>query len=75
MLVGQTRPARDFLCGYLRSRDAQRIPDHYGKVGDIVVSMRWDEQEMSALCLHIVHTATAYVNTLVIRDVLAERVD
>ena len=76
-----------FLCRYLRSRDEQREVNaglnvveswngantqiHYGKAGDIA-SNRRDEQEMTALCLHIVQAAMVYVNTLMIQDILAE---
>lgn len=44
---------------------------NYGEAGDIA-SNRRDEQEMFALCLHIVQAAMVYVNTLMIQDILAE---
>lgn len=76
-----------FLCRYLRSRDEQREVNsglnvmeswngansqiHYGKAGDIA-SNRRDEQEMTVLCLHITQAAMAYINTLMIQDILAD---
>lgn len=76
-----------FVARYLRDRDLQReIHDglnvaegwnggnqvlFYGKGGDIATNRR-DEQELSVACLHVLQAAVAYVNTLLVQDVLAE---
>lgn len=76
-----------FLCRYLRSRTEQREVNAglnvaeswnganaqilHGKAGDIA-SNRRDEQEMTALCLHIVQAAMVHGNTLMVQDVLAQ---
>lgn len=41
----------------------------YGKHGDITINDRPD-QEVQALCLHLLQSALVYVNTLMIQDVL-----
>jgi Tn3 transposase DDE domain len=43
----------------------------YGKGGDIATNRR-DEQELSVACLHVLQAAVAFVNTLLVQDVLAE---
>ncbi|MEU4645577.1 DUF4158 domain-containing protein [Micromonospora sp. NPDC023814] len=43
----------------------------YGKGGDIATN-RHDEQELSVACLHVLQAAVAYVNTLLVQDILAE---
>jgi hypothetical protein len=43
----------------------------YGKGGDIATNRR-DEKELSVACLHVPRAAVAYVNTLLVQDVLAE---
>ena len=43
----------------------------YGKGGDIATNRR-DRQELSVACPHVLQAAVAYVNTLLVRDVLAE---
>ena len=43
----------------------------YGKGGDIATNRR-DEQELSVACLHVLQAAVAYVNTLLVQDVLAQ---
>ncbi|WP_201754387.1 Tn3 family transposase [Micromonospora rubida] len=76
-----------FVARYLRDRDLQReIHDglnvaegwnggnqvlFYGKGGDIATNRR-DEQELSVACLHVLQASVAYVNTLLVQDVLAE---
>ncbi|WP_207922585.1 Tn3 family transposase [Micromonospora sp. KC606] len=76
-----------FVARYLRDRDLQReIHDglnvaegwnggnqvlFYGKGGDIATNRR-DEQELSVACLHVLQAAVAYVNTLLVQDVLAQ---
>jgi len=76
-----------FVARYLRRRELQReITEglniveafngansviYYGKGGEIA-SNRHDEQEMTVLCLRILHAALVYINTLLLQDVLAE---
>ena len=76
-----------FVARYLRDRDLQReIHDGLnvaegwnggnqvlfdGKGGDIATNRR-DEQELSVACLHVLQAAVAYVNTLLVQDILAE---
>lgn len=76
-----------FVARYLRDRNLQReITEglnvveafngansviYYGKDGEIA-SNRQEEQELSVLCLRILHAALIYVNTLMLQDVLAE---
>jgi hypothetical protein len=43
----------------------------YGKGGDSATNRR-DEQELSVACLHVLQAAVAFVNTLLVQDVLAE---
>jgi TnpA family transposase len=43
----------------------------YGKGGDIATNRR-DEQELSVACLRVLQAAVAYVNTLLVQDVLTE---
>ncbi len=43
----------------------------YGKGGDIATNRR-DEQELFVACLHVLQAAVAYVNALLVQDVLAE---
>jgi TnpA family transposase len=50
---------------------SNEFPNSLWQGGDIA-SNRWNEQEMSALCSHIVQAAMVYVDTLMIRDVPAE---
>ncbi len=75
------------IARYLRDRDLQRettgalnvvenfngVNDyiHFGKGGEFS-SNRREEQELSMLCLHILQSSLAFVNTLMIQDVLAE---
>ncbi|WP_331720512.1 transposase (plasmid) [Streptomyces sp. NBC_00161] len=40
--------------------------------GGAIVSNRRDEQQMFVLCLRILQSALVYVNTLMLRNVLAE---
>ncbi|MER6105643.1 Tn3 family transposase [Streptomyces sp. NPDC001832] len=72
---------------YLRLRDLQREIEEgpnvmessngansviaYGKGGEIA-SNRCGEQEMFVLCLRILQSALAYVNTLMLQDILGE---
>jgi len=44
---------------------------HYGKGGDITTNQRHD-QELAALCLHLLQSALVYINTLMIQDILEE---
>jgi TnpA family transposase len=44
----------------------------FSKGGDIATSRR-DEQELSVLCLRILQAAVAYVNTLMVQDVLTDQ--
>ena len=44
----------------------------FGKGGDIATNRR-DEQELSVLCLRVLQASLVYVNTLMIQDVLADR--
>lgn len=44
---------------------------HFGKSGELA-SNRREEQELSMLCLHILQSCLAFVNTLMLQDVLAE---
>ena len=76
-----------FLARYLRDRDLQREINEglnvveswnranavifFGKGGDIATNRR-DEQELSVLCLRILHAALVYVNTLMVQGVLAD---
>ena len=43
----------------------------YGKGGDIATNRR-DEQDLSVACLHVLQAAVAFVNTLLVQDVLAD---
>jgi TnpA family transposase len=76
-----------FVARYLRDRDLQREINaglnvseswnagntliYFGKGGDIPSNSR-DEQELSVLCLRVLQAAAAYLNTLMIQDVLDE---
>jgi TnpA family transposase len=76
-----------FAARYLRDRDLQREINaglnvaeswnagnsiiYFGKGGDIPANRR-DEQELSVLCLRVLHAAVVYLNTLMIQDVLDE---
>ena len=44
---------------------------HFGKRGELA-SNRREEQELSMLCLHILQSSLAFINTLMIQDTLAE---
>jgi hypothetical protein len=76
-----------FLARWLRDRDLQRETSsglnvvenyngvnyyiHFGKRGELA-SNRREEQELSMLCLHILQSSLAFINTLMIQDTLAE---
>jgi len=76
-----------FLARWLRDRDLQRetssglnvvenyngVNDyiHFGKRGELA-SNRREEQELSMLCLQILQSSLAFINTLMIQDTLAE---
>jgi len=76
-----------FIARYLRDRDLQREIEEglnlieawnrvngvifYGKSGEFA-SNRRDQQQLGMLALHILQAALAYVNTLMIQDILAE---
>jgi TnpA family transposase len=78
-----------FVARYLRDRALQREINaglnvseswnagntliYFGKGGDIPSNSR-DEQELSVLCLRVLQAAAAYLNTLMIQDVLDEDV-
>jgi hypothetical protein len=51
--------------------DAGNSIIYFGMGGDIPANRR-DEQELSVLCLRVLQAAVAYVNTLMVQDVLAE---
>jgi hypothetical protein len=44
---------------------------YYGKGGEIATN-RLEDQELSVLCLHLLQVCLVYVNTLMIRRVLAD---
>ena len=44
---------------------------HFGKRGEFATNRR-EEQELSMLCLHILQSSLAFINTLMIQDTLAE---
>jgi TnpA family transposase len=76
-----------FVARYLRDRVLQReVGDglavveswngandtiFFGKRGEFATNQR-DEQELGAICLHILQSAVVFVNTLMIQDLLAE---
>jgi TnpA family transposase len=76
-----------FLARWLRDRDLQQETEsalnvvenfngvndyiHFGKRGELA-SNRREEQELGMLCLHILQSSLAYINTLMIQDTLAE---
>jgi TnpA family transposase len=76
-----------FVAHYLRDRVLQReVGDglavveswngandtiFFGKRGEFATNQR-DEQELGAICLHILQSAVVFVNTLMIQDLLAE---
>jgi len=47
-------------------------PELLGPVQLELASNRRDEQELSVLCLRVLHSALVYVNTLMVLDVLAD---
>ena len=76
-----------FLARWLRDRDLQRetssglnVVENYNGVNDYIhfgkraelASNRREEQELSMLCLHILQSSLAFINTLMIQDTLAE---
>lgn len=75
-----------FLARWLRDRDLQRetesglnVVENYNGVNDYIrfgkrgelASNRREEQELGMLCLHILQSCLAYINTLMIQDTLA----
>ncbi len=76
-----------FACRYLRDRELQREINsglnvseswnagngvvYFGKGGDIPGN-RKDEMELSVLCLRVIQSSIACINTLMIQDVLGE---
>lgn len=75
-----------FLARWLRDRDLQRetesglnVVENYNGVNDYIrfgkrgelASNRREEQELGMLCLHILQSSLAYINTLMIQDTLA----
>jgi TnpA family transposase len=76
-----------FACRYLRDRSLQREINSglnvveswnygnsvifFGKGGDIPGNRR-DQQELSVLCLRVLQASIGYLNTLMIKDVLAD---
>ncbi|MGH3810000.1 MAG: Tn3 family transposase, partial [Pseudonocardiaceae bacterium] len=76
-----------FLARWLRDRDLQRetesglnVVENYNGVNDYIrfgkrgelASNRREEQELGMLCLQILQSCLAYINTLMIQDTLAE---
>ncbi len=43
----------------------------YGKLGEISTNVK-DDQEFSVLSLHLLQASMAYINTLIIQDVLSK---
>ena len=76
-----------FLCDYLMSEDlrieiheSQNIVERvnsimgfifYGKLGEISTNVK-NDQELSILSLHLLQTCMAYINTLIIQEVLSK---
>jgi TnpA family transposase len=76
-----------FIAKYLRRRELQReITEglniveafngansviYYGKGGEIATNSK-EEQEMTVMCLRILQAALAYLNTLMLQDILTE---
>ena len=78
-----------FLCRYLMSEEL-RIEIHealnvverlnsimdfifYGKLGEISTNNR-DDQELAIVCLHLLQVCMVYINTLIIQEVLSDRI-
>src|SRR2546425_12056094 len=76
-----------FLCRYLESEEVRREVQEglnvienwngandfilYGKQGEFATN-RLDQQELTALSLHLLQSCLVYINTLLIQRVLAE---
>ena len=41
----------------------------YGKLGEISTNVK-DDQELAVVCLHLLQTCMAYINTLILQEVL-----
>ncbi|MGW5124567.1 Tn3 family transposase [Streptomyces sp. NPDC004069] len=76
-----------FVARYLRDRDLEReiqeglnVVEGWNGANDIIFfgksgelsSNRRDQQELSVLALHLLHTALVFVNTLMLQDMLAD---
>ena len=76
-----------FLCKYLSSEPLRReintglnvverwngVNDfiHFGKGGELT-SNRFEDQEASGLCLHLLQSSMVYINTIMIQDILSD---
>jgi hypothetical protein len=45
----------------------------YGKLGEISTNNR-DDQELAIVCLHLLQVCMVYINTLIIQEVLSDRI-